>query len=41
VLAGILIYLGCIMLLGLPEGVKNAWAARWRSETVKNTPKES
>ena len=39
--AGILIYLGCIMLLGLPEGVKNAWAERRRSETVKNTRKES
>jgi putative peptidoglycan lipid II flippase len=31
VAAGILIYLGCIMLLGLPEGVKNAWAARRQS----------
>jgi len=41
VAAGILIYLGCIMLLGLPEGVKHAWAARGRSEAVKDTPKES
>jgi putative peptidoglycan lipid II flippase len=28
VLAGVLIYLGAILLLGLPEGVKTAWAAR-------------
>jgi hypothetical protein len=41
VAAGILIYLGCIILLGLPEGVKNAWAARRRSETVKDTSKEN
>jgi putative peptidoglycan lipid II flippase len=32
VAAGILIYLGCSMLLGLPEGVKNAWMARRRSD---------
>ena len=31
VVAGILIYLGCIMLLGVPEGVRNAWAARRQS----------
>lgn len=29
--AGILIYLGCIMLLGLPEGVKRVWQERRRS----------
>jgi len=28
ILAGVLIYLGAILLVGLPEGVKTAWAAR-------------
>jgi putative peptidoglycan lipid II flippase len=28
VVAGVLIYLGAILLMGLPEGVKTAWAAR-------------
>jgi putative peptidoglycan lipid II flippase len=41
VLAGVLIYLGAVLLLGLPEGVKRAWAARRRSETAKDSPKES
>lgn len=33
VLAGVLIYLGAILLLGLPEGVKTAWAARKQGES--------
>lgn len=28
VVAGVVIYLVCMMLLGLPDGVKNAWATR-------------
>jgi putative peptidoglycan lipid II flippase len=32
VLAGVLIYLGAVLLLGLPEGVKTAWYARKQGE---------
>ena len=33
-LAGVLIYLGAILLLGLPEGVKTAWAARKQGKAI-------
>jgi putative peptidoglycan lipid II flippase len=35
VLAGVLIYLGAILLLGLPEGVKTAWAARKKGKEIE------
>jgi putative peptidoglycan lipid II flippase len=38
VLAGILIYFGAILMLGLPEGVRRAWEARRDSEPVRDIP---
>jgi putative peptidoglycan lipid II flippase len=40
VVAGVLIYLGAILLMGLPEGVKAAWAARRESGTARHIPRE-
>jgi putative peptidoglycan lipid II flippase len=40
VVAGVLIYLGAILLMGLPEGVRAAWAARRESGTARHIPRE-
>ena len=41
VVVGVVVYLVCMMIFGLPEGVKNAWPTRWRSETVKDTKRQN
>jgi len=40
ILAGVLIYLGAILLVGLPEGVMRAWETRRESGTVRNIARE-
>lgn len=39
VAAGVLIYLGSIMLLGVPEGVKKMWSSRRHDEGTDHRPK--
>jgi putative peptidoglycan lipid II flippase len=41
VAAGVCVYLGSILLLGVPDGVKQAWEARGRSDSVEDDPKEN
>jgi len=40
ILAGVLIYLGAILVVGLPEGVMRAWETRRESGTVRNIARE-